>query len=242
MELLRAEGSPTVGHSSEYEPPSQVGSAYYHVVTNPNTQRTNSSALQNDRQSPLTFEKAAELMLAESNGTANCEGGRVQVEFLARPLQLLAHMEQNGSCSPGNFISLKTPTLLKLKSNPNDVLQSFWIPSLVMSWWKNRACSPCKIHSPIKSSSSIITTINSNVNTRRPSAILFKQYALAYHSRLGLVLTFALENSRWRKRIKCRRKKSTLIPSLTQSTTPPACSLETIIPSHIPTRFCEHIV
>ena len=54
---------------------------------------------QNGRNSPLTFERAAELMLAETNGS-NCEG-RVQVEFLARPLQLLAHME-NGSCSPGN--------------------------------------------------------------------------------------------------------------------------------------------
>ena len=55
---------------------------------------------QDDRNSPLTFERAAELMLAES-GAGNCEG-RVHVEFLARPLQLLAHME-NGSCSPGNW-------------------------------------------------------------------------------------------------------------------------------------------
>ena len=41
---------------------------------------------QNGRDSPLTFEKAAELMLADNN----CGEGRVQVEFLARPLQLLA--------------------------------------------------------------------------------------------------------------------------------------------------------
>ncbi|KAK4008485.1 hypothetical protein OUZ56_013624 [Daphnia magna] len=73
MELLRAEGSPPV-QSTEYEPQQQDG-----------------------RNSPLTFERAAELMLAES-GNGNCEG-RVHVEFLARPLQLLAHME-NGSCSP----------------------------------------------------------------------------------------------------------------------------------------------
>lgn len=53
---------------------------------------------QDGRNSPLTFERAAELMLAES-GAGNCEG-RVHVEFLARPLQLLGHME-NGSCSPG---------------------------------------------------------------------------------------------------------------------------------------------
>ncbi|XP_057375104.1 protein fork head-like [Daphnia carinata] len=73
MELLRAEGSPAV-QTTEYEPQQQDG-----------------------RNSPLTFERAAELMLAES-GNGNCEG-RVHVEFLARPLQLLAHME-NGSCSP----------------------------------------------------------------------------------------------------------------------------------------------
>ena len=50
---------------------------------------TNESLLvifQNGRDSPLTFEKAAELMLADNN----CGEGRVQVEFLARPLQLLA--------------------------------------------------------------------------------------------------------------------------------------------------------
>lgn len=46
-------------------------------------------------------------MLAESSGANNCEGGRVQVEFLARPLQILAHMEQNGSCSPGILCILK---------------------------------------------------------------------------------------------------------------------------------------
>jgi hypothetical protein len=101
MELLRAEGSPIV-QSTEYEPSHQVIQHSIHLEFGLAINLIRLTNIwQDDRNSPLTFERAAELMLAES-GAGNCEG-RVHVEFLARPLQLLAHME-NGSCSPGNLI------------------------------------------------------------------------------------------------------------------------------------------
>ena len=100
LELLRAEGSP-VAHQIEYEtnPVQQV------LLNRNRKQKCSTLKLNsilnkfqsNGRHSPLTFEKAAEMMLAESNA-GNCNS-RVQVEFLARPLQMLSHMD-NGNCSP----------------------------------------------------------------------------------------------------------------------------------------------